>query len=80
MVDIYFPQISNATDRKYLVMADLAFSGMFLGDVNSNRSLGKTAEFCPCSFFLFPLLDLDSIFPFGSYSPVLECNYSVFLE
>ncbi|XP_063149392.1 synaptogyrin-2 [Candoia aspera] len=29
MVDIYFPQISNATDRKYLVMADLAFSGLW---------------------------------------------------
>lgn len=62
MVDIYFPQISSATDRKYLVMADLAFSGMFLGDVNSNRSLGRTAEFCPYSFFssrlgtAFPLL------------------------
>lgn len=26
-IDIYFPQISNATDRKYLVMADLGFSG-----------------------------------------------------
>jgi len=27
MVDVYFPQISNATDRKYLVLADLGFSG-----------------------------------------------------
>ncbi|KAK4811978.1 hypothetical protein QYF61_022974 [Mycteria americana] len=27
MVDIYFPQISNTTDRKYLVLADLSFSG-----------------------------------------------------
>lgn len=27
MVDIYFPQISNTTDRKYLVLADLGFSG-----------------------------------------------------
>ncbi|XP_063098113.1 synaptogyrin-2 isoform X2 [Cavia porcellus] len=27
VVDIYFPQISNATDRKYLVIADLLFSG-----------------------------------------------------
>lgn len=27
MVDIYFPQISNTTDRKYLVLADLCFSG-----------------------------------------------------
>lgn len=27
MVDAYFPQISNATDRKYLVLADLGFSG-----------------------------------------------------
>ncbi|XP_054077505.1 synaptogyrin-2 [Rissa tridactyla] len=29
MVDIYFPQISNATDRKYLVLADLGFSGLW---------------------------------------------------
>nr|XP_028571404.1 synaptogyrin-2 isoform X1 [Podarcis muralis] len=29
MVDIYFPQISNATDRKYLVMADLGFSALW---------------------------------------------------
>ncbi|XP_044600419.1 synaptogyrin-2 isoform X2 [Equus asinus] len=27
VVDIYFPQISNATDRKYLVIGDLLFSG-----------------------------------------------------
>ncbi|KAI6075809.1 Synaptogyrin-2 [Aix galericulata] len=27
VVDVYFPQISNATDRKYLVLADLGFSG-----------------------------------------------------
>lgn len=27
VVDAYFPQISNATDRKYLVLADLGFSG-----------------------------------------------------
>ncbi|XP_055971570.1 synaptogyrin-2 isoform X2 [Sorex fumeus] len=27
VVDAYFPQISNATDRKYLVVADLLFSG-----------------------------------------------------
>ncbi|NWR49219.1 SNG2 protein, partial [Regulus satrapa] len=26
-VDVYFPQISNTTDRKYLVLADLGFSG-----------------------------------------------------
>lgn len=30
VVDIYFPQISNATDRKYLVIADLLFSGIYL--------------------------------------------------
>ncbi|NXP51194.1 SNG2 protein, partial [Heliornis fulica] len=29
MVDIYFPQISNTTDRKYLVLADLGFSGLW---------------------------------------------------
>ncbi|XP_070596212.1 synaptogyrin-2 [Erythrolamprus reginae] len=29
MVDIYFPQISSAKDRKYLVMADLAFSALW---------------------------------------------------
>ncbi|XP_053157326.1 synaptogyrin-2 [Hemicordylus capensis] len=29
MVDVYFPQISNATDRKYLVMADLGFSALW---------------------------------------------------
>lgn len=28
VVDIYFPQISNATDRKYLVIGDLLFSGI----------------------------------------------------
>ncbi|CAM2102120.1 synaptogyrin-2 [Caretta caretta] len=28
-IDIYFPQISNATDRKYLVMADLGFSALW---------------------------------------------------
>lgn len=28
VVDIYFPQISNATDRKYLVVSDLLFSGI----------------------------------------------------
>lgn len=27
VVDVYFPQISNATDRKYLVISDLLFSG-----------------------------------------------------
>ncbi|XP_078294211.1 synaptogyrin-2 isoform X2 [Panthera onca] len=27
VVDAYFPQISNATDRKYLVISDLLFSG-----------------------------------------------------
>ncbi|EAW89501.1 synaptogyrin-2 isoform X4 [Gorilla gorilla gorilla] len=27
VVDAYFPQISNATDRKYLVIGDLLFSG-----------------------------------------------------
>lgn len=31
VVDIYFPQISNATDRKYLVIGDLLFSGMSVG-------------------------------------------------
>ncbi|NWT81290.1 SNG2 protein, partial [Lanius ludovicianus] len=29
MVDVYFPQISNTTDRKYLVLADLSFSGLW---------------------------------------------------
>ncbi|XP_062976246.1 synaptogyrin-2 [Elgaria multicarinata webbii] len=29
MVDIYFPQISNTTDRKYLVIADLGFSAIW---------------------------------------------------
>ncbi|KAH0629390.1 hypothetical protein JD844_011441, partial [Phrynosoma platyrhinos] len=29
MVDIYFPQISNVTDRKYLVIADLGFSALW---------------------------------------------------
>ncbi|NWZ16370.1 SNG2 protein, partial [Agelaius phoeniceus] len=29
MVDVYFPQISNTTDRKYLVLADLGFSGLW---------------------------------------------------
>lgn len=28
VVDAYFPQISNATDRKYLVIGDLLFSGI----------------------------------------------------
>lgn len=28
VVDVYFPQISNATDRKYLVIGDLLFSGI----------------------------------------------------
>nr|XP_030693716.1 synaptogyrin-2 isoform X2 [Globicephala melas] len=27
VIDVYFPQISNATDRKYLVISDLLFSG-----------------------------------------------------
>ncbi|XP_059527362.1 synaptogyrin-2 isoform X2 [Myotis daubentonii] len=27
VVDVYFPQISNAVDRKYLVIGDLLFSG-----------------------------------------------------
>lgn len=27
VVDVYFPQISNVTDRKYLVIGDLLFSG-----------------------------------------------------
>lgn len=27
VVDVYFPQISNAVDRKYLVISDLLFSG-----------------------------------------------------
>lgn len=31
MVDVYFPQISNTKDRKYLVLADLAFSGTGAG-------------------------------------------------
>uniref|UniRef100_A0A8D0H291 Synaptogyrin n=1 Tax=Sphenodon punctatus TaxID=8508 RepID=A0A8D0H291_SPHPU len=29
VVDVYFPQISSATDRKYLVMADLGFSALW---------------------------------------------------
>ncbi|NXU94480.1 SNG2 protein, partial [Xiphorhynchus elegans] len=29
MVDAYFPQISNTTDRKYLVLADLGVSGLW---------------------------------------------------
>ncbi|KAM6472914.1 synaptogyrin-2 [Liasis olivaceus] len=29
MVDIYFPQISSATDRKYFVIGDLAFSAVW---------------------------------------------------
>ncbi|XP_054833484.1 synaptogyrin-2 [Eublepharis macularius] len=29
MVDAYFPQISSATDRKYLVIADLVFSALW---------------------------------------------------
>lgn len=69
MVDVYFPQISSATDRKYLVMADLAFSGMFLGDVNSNRSLGETAKFCPCSFFSSLSSRLGQHFPFWLLFP-----------
>lgn len=28
VVDVYFPQISNAVDRKYLVISDLLFSGI----------------------------------------------------
>lgn len=28
VVDVYFPQISNVTDRKYLVVGDLLFSGI----------------------------------------------------
>lgn len=28
VVDVYFPQISNAVDRKYLVIGDLLFSGI----------------------------------------------------
>lgn len=30
VVDVYFPQISNVTDRKYLVIGDLLFSGIRL--------------------------------------------------
>ncbi|XP_054565657.1 synaptogyrin-2 [Eptesicus fuscus] len=29
VVDVYFPQISNAVDRKYLVVADLLFSALW---------------------------------------------------
>ncbi|XP_014442234.1 synaptogyrin-2 [Tupaia chinensis] len=29
VVDVYFPQISNATDRKYLVIGDLLFSALW---------------------------------------------------
>ncbi|KAG8507471.1 Synaptogyrin-2 [Galemys pyrenaicus] len=29
VVDVYFPQISNATDRKYLVVGDLLFSALW---------------------------------------------------
>ncbi|XP_067403267.1 synaptogyrin-2 [Emydura macquarii macquarii] len=29
VADVYFPQISSATDRKYLVMADLGFSALW---------------------------------------------------
>ncbi|XP_043924108.1 synaptogyrin-2 isoform X2 [Protopterus annectens] len=29
VVDLYFPQISNTTDRKYIVIADLGFSGLW---------------------------------------------------
>ncbi|XP_016049115.1 synaptogyrin-2 isoform X3 [Erinaceus europaeus] len=28
VIDAYFPQISNVTDRKYLVISDLLFSGV----------------------------------------------------
>ncbi|XP_005884384.1 PREDICTED: synaptogyrin-2 [Myotis brandtii] len=31
VVDVYFPQISNAVDRKYLVIGDLLFSGICPG-------------------------------------------------
>ncbi|XP_004275577.1 synaptogyrin-2 [Orcinus orca] len=29
VIDVYFPQISNATDRKYLVISDLLFSALW---------------------------------------------------
>lgn len=29
IVDLYFPQISNTTDRKYIVLVDLCFSGFW---------------------------------------------------
>lgn len=40
MVDVYFPQISNTTDRKYLVLADLGFSG--------TRGAGQGCASCGC--------------------------------
>lgn len=40
MVDVYFPQISNTTDRKYLVLADLGFSG--------TRGAGQGCASCRC--------------------------------
>lgn len=51
VVDIYFPQISNATDRKYLVIGDLHFSGtgqlaaapLDLG-VNRNSSVPRSSR------------------------------------
>jgi hypothetical protein len=42
VVDIYFPQISNATDRKYLVIADLLFSGICLWPLSAlGRCTGR---------------------------------------
>lgn len=37
VVDVYFPQISNAVDRKYLVIGDLLFSGVCPGGRGGER-------------------------------------------
>lgn len=40
VVDVFFSQISNATDRKYLVIGDLLFSGMPVAPVYQGFTTG----------------------------------------
>ena len=47
VVDIYFPQISNVTDRKYLVVGDLLFSGICPRHLSRSQEVNWGGRFPP---------------------------------
>ncbi|XP_036400815.1 synaptogyrin-2-like [Megalops cyprinoides] len=83
VLDAYFPQISNAKERKHIVMADLAFSGLWAGLwfvcfclLANQWSLSQTNEALPASaaratiafsFFSVPAWGLLAVFALRRY-------------